>query len=71
MDDPGWTYMSGSWQFRARGWPSRDNIEKLLDHFLHVCPPGAKITQWNLNSYGAEEFMITASWACDEPVPQP
>lgn len=66
-----WTQMSGSWKFRAKGNPSRENIDELLKHFLAVCPEGAKITQWNMSNYGADEIMVQASWSCERPVELP
>jgi len=62
MSVDNFVYESGSWSFRAAGYPSREAVMHILDTFIKNCPEGAKIQQFSISGMFGSEFEIRASW---------
>jgi hypothetical protein len=60
-------YMSGSWNFSAEGFPERDQVAQLLQSFLEMCPPGARITNFRVDGQFGQGFEVRVDWRVDPP----
>lgn len=64
---PKFRYISGSWAFAADGMPDRDAVHRLLQSFLEMCPPGARITNFSINGNFGQQFDVRADWRVEPP----